>query len=124
MKDNKLVPYREKFFKKVVDIVRKAFAIGKNTVVPNDIVLEKELFNAKKENEAFINNVLVKEDEEEKRLESLRIQYENGEIEEEDIGEEDLEKLVAKYEKETEELERDTEKRREHIARMLGRMRG
>ena len=107
-----------------MNIVKKIFAIGKNTAVPNDIDLEKELFNDKKENEGFINNVLVKEDEEEKRLEKLRIQYENGEIEEEDIEEEDLEKLVAKYEKEAEELERDTERRRGHIARMLGRMRG
>ena len=43
----------------------------------------------------------------------------NGEMDEEDISEEDVEKLCELYKKETEELNADTERRKNHIAQML-----
>ena len=43
----------------------------------------------------------------------------NGEIDEVDISEEDVEKLCELYKKETEELNADTERRKNHIAQML-----
>ena len=47
------------------------------------------------------------------------MQYDNGEIGEEDISEEDMDKLIIMYEQETEELNTDTERRKKHIAQML-----
>lgn len=47
------------------------------------------------------------------------MQYDNGEIEAEDISDEDIDKIIEMYEKETEELNADTEKRKVHIAHML-----
>ena len=52
----------------------------------------------------------------------LKLQYDNGEIDEEDISEEDIDKLVALYKKETEELNGDTLKRKKHIEKMLKEM--
>ena len=49
----------------------------------------------------------------------MQLQYDNGDIEEDDISEEDIEKICEMYEKETEELNADTEKRKIHIAYML-----
>ena len=45
--------------------------------------------------------------------------YDNGDIDEEDISDEDIDKLVKMYEKETEELNIDTKRRKIHIAQML-----
>ena len=47
------------------------------------------------------------------------MQYDNGEIDEEDISEEDIDKLCEMYEKETEELNNETQKIKIHIAQML-----
>lgn len=69
--------------------------------------------------DSFIENIVIKENEEEKRLKSLQLQYDNGEIDEEEISDDDMKKLIALYKKETEELNADTEKRKIHIAYML-----
>ena len=71
--------------------------------------------------ENFIDNILIKEDEDEeqKRLKMLQLQYDNEEIDEEDISDEDIDKLCKLYEKETDELNADTERRKNHIAQML-----
>ena len=53
------------------------------------------------------------------RLKILQIQYDNGEIDEDDISDEDMDKLIEMYEKETEELNIDTERRKKHITQML-----
>ena len=47
------------------------------------------------------------------------MQYDNGEIDEEDISDEDIDKIIKMYENETEELNADTERRKIHIAQML-----
>ena len=49
----------------------------------------------------------------------MQLLYDNGEIDEDDLSESDIEKLVALYEKETEDLNADTERRKNHIAKML-----
>ena len=47
------------------------------------------------------------------------MQYDNGEIDEEDISDEDMNKLIEMYERETEELNDETEKIKIHISQML-----
>ena len=68
---------------------------------------------------SFIQNIQVKENKEELRLLQLRQQYENGEIFEEDMSDEDIDELCKIYEKETDELNNDTLRRKNHIAEML-----
>lgn len=67
----------------------------------------------------FIENIVIKENEEEKRLKNLQIQYDNGEIDEEDISEEEIDKIIEMYEKETEKLNTETENIKIHISQML-----
>ena len=69
--------------------------------------------------ENFIKKVQFIEDSEEKRLKNLKAQYDNEEIDEENIADEDIDKLIEMYEKETKELNEDTERRKKHIAKML-----
>ncbi len=115
MKNNKLILYKENIFAKISNLFKKLFFRKKNTILESSD--EKKLDNQHKE--YFIESIIIKENEEEKRLKKIQLQYDNGEIDEEDISEGDMDKLIEMYEKETEELNADTERRKNHIAKML-----
>lgn len=70
-------------------------------------------------NNRFIQNVRIRENKEDLELIQLKQQYEQGEIDEEDLSEEEIDKLCDLYKKETEKLNVDTEKRKNHIVQML-----
>ena len=116
MKNNKLIQYKENIFTKISKFFKKLFFREKNT---NSKYEEDKNSYANYPKENFIENIQIKEDEEEKRLKNLQLQYDNGEIDEEDISEEDIDKLCEMYEKETEELNNETQKIKIHIAQML-----
>ena len=116
MKNNKLILYKENIFQKIFGIFKKLFFRKKSKVLNN---IDQNSIYDKEEKHPFIENIIIKESEEEKRLKILMKQYDNGEIDEEDISDEDIDKLIKMYEKETEELNADTEKRKIHIAQML-----
>ena len=116
MKNNKLIAYKENIFTKISNFFKKLFFRKKEDIIES--IDEIPIYNNKyKEN--FIGNIQIKEDEEEKRLRILQLQYDNGEIDEEDILDDDMDKLIEMYEKETEKLNIDTERRKNHIAQML-----
>ena len=108
MKNNKLIKYKENVFTKISNFFRKIFLKEKGYVNEN---CKKEL--------AFNHNIRVEENQEEKRLKKLQLQYDNGDIKEDDISEEDIDKLIEMYEKEIKELNEDTERRRIHISQIL-----
>ena len=58
-------------------------------------------------------------DNEDIRIQKLKEKYDNGEIDEDDLSESDIDKIISLYEKETEELNADTERRKNHIGQML-----
>lgn len=112
MKNNELIIYKKSIFRKISDFFKKIFS--KKEVVQNeDIIVNNN------KNDSFIKNIRIKENKEELRLLQLKQQYENGEIDEEDMSDEDVDKLCQLYEKETDELNADTERRKNHIAQML-----
>lgn len=115
MKNNKLMVYKENIFTKISKFFKNIFFRKKE----DDISVIKEN-NSSKEN--FIESIQIREDEEERRLKNLQLQYDNGEIDEEDISYEDMERLIEMYEKETDELNADTERRKKHIAQMLNEL--
>lgn len=57
-------------------------------------------------------------------MKKLQLQYDNGEIDEDDISDDDADKLIELYKKETFELNADTERRKNHIAKMLKELKG
>ena len=116
MKNNKLIAYKENVFTKILNFFKKIFFKEKNIVLQENSQLNIQNDQPK---EYFIENITIKEDKEEKRLKILQLQYDNGEIDEEDISDEDMDKLIEMYEKETEKLNLDTERRKNHIAQML-----
>lgn len=116
MGNNKLISYKENIFTKTLNFFKKLFFRKKKDT--NKSIEELLIYNNQSK-ENFIDNILIKEDEEEKRLKMLQLQYDNEEIDEEDISDEDSDNLCKLYEKETDELNADTERRKNHIAQML-----
>lgn len=112
MKNNKLVIYKNNIFTPIIKFFKKIFA--RKNILENEI---KNTSNGIKD--SFIENIQIKEDKEKLRLYQLKQQYDNGEIDEEDIADEDVDKLVELYKKETDELNADTEKIKNHIKQML-----
>lgn len=119
MKNNKLIEHKENIFNQMFNFIKKIFFNKKLNANKN--ISEDERTN-RKDKEKFLNNIQIKENEEEKRLKKLKLQYDNGEIDEEDISDQDIDKLIALYKKETEELDKDTLKRKIHIEKMLKEM--
>ena len=116
MMNNKLITYKENIFAKISNFFKKLFFRKKQN--NEKTIDEKSIYNIQQK-ENFVENIVIKENEEEKRLKELQLQYDNGEIEEEDISNEDMDKLIEMYEKETEELNRETENIKIHISQML-----
>lgn len=112
MKNNKLIIYKNNIFTKIAEFFKKIFSRkkilqSKNENISNDI------------RDSFIESIQIKKDKEKLRLCKLKQQYDNGEIDEDDIPDEDVEKIVELYEKETDKLKADTEKIKNHIRQML-----
>lgn len=116
MTKNELIPYKENIFTKISNFFKKLFFRKKE--VRESKSNENNIYK-KQLKEDFIENIAIKGNAEEKRLKELKHQYDNGEINEEDILEKDLDKLIEMYQKETLELKNDTEKRKKHIVQML-----
>ncbi len=138
MKEDKLIPYKENIFTKISQFFKKLLFRKKKENLNN---IDEKLITDKKQNENFAENTVIKENEEirrlkelrlqaeqrlkqlqiqeEIRLKNLKLQYDNGEIDEEDISSEDMDKLTKMYENETEMLNADTERRKNHISQML-----
>ena len=117
MKNNKLVLYKESIFTKIFNFFKNLFFKKNNALEINNESFSYNYNN--KEKEEFIEDIQIKEDREEKRLRELQKLYDNGYIDEDDISDEDIDKLIVMYEKETEELNKDTEIRKMNISRML-----
>ena len=116
MKNNKLMPYKEHFFTKIFKFFKSIFKKNKNVVQKENE--DSSVYN-KQNKEIFLENIILKQDDEKIRIQKLKEKYDNGEIDEDDLPESDIDKMISLYEKETEELNTDTERRKNHIAQML-----
>ena len=112
MENNKLIIYKNSIFRKIYNFFIKIFSKKEafSSEIVNTDINKKDI---------FIKNIQIKENKEKLRLYQLKQLYENGEIKEENILEEDIDNLCKMYEEETNELNADTERRKNHIAQML-----
>ena len=116
MGNNSLIPYKQNIFTKIRTFLKNLFSRKKEEFIEDE---KENIFQKNYYNNNFSERIAVKVDEEQKRLKDLQRQYDNGEIDEEDITAEDIDKLVEMYEAETERLNADTEMRKMHISEML-----
>lgn len=115
MKNNNLIEYKENLFTRIFNFFKNLFS--RKNVSDNKIIKESNI-NIKNKNN-FFEDIQFKENKEEIELKRLQLLYDNGEIDEDDLSEEEIEKLVSLYKKETEKLNADTERRKNHISQML-----
>lgn len=116
MRNNKPIVYKENIFIKIRNFIKRLF--GKKEIPIEEKSDESENFDNIANNN-FLENIQIKEDTEETRIKKLQQQYDNGEIDEDDLPEEDINKLIEMYERETEKINADTLIRKKHIQEML-----
>ncbi len=107
---NSMIPYKEGIFNKIYKFFKKLFR--KNVEVKKEIVIPKET-------NSFKERIIIQEDKERKRLLELRDKWENGEVEVDDISDEDIDKIVKIYNEETKKIEEETQIIKQNISRML-----
>lgn len=118
MKDEKLIVYKEGIFTKIFKFFKNIFR-KKNNDTDKDNVAEVINKESDIKKEIFKDSIKVKENEEEKYLKELQVKYENGEITDDELSIEDLDKLIERYKTETEKINLDTERRKFRISKML-----
>lgn len=116
MKNNKLIVYKENILVKIHNFIKRL--MGKNKVSSDKEFNENKSISNIPSN-VFLENIQIKDNSEKKRIKKLQLQYDNGEIDEDDLSEEDVNKIIKLYEEETEQLNQDTLRRKIHIQNML-----
>lgn len=107
---NSMIPYKEGIFNKIYKFFKKLFR--KNVEVKKEIVIPKET-------NSFKERIIIQEDKERKRLLELRDKWENGEVEVDDISDEEIDKIVEIYNEETKKIEEETQIIKQNISKML-----
>ena len=79
----------------------------------------EELENNRK---SFLNRIRIEQDKDKQRILVLKRKYDEGEISESDISEEDAKKILELYEEEIARIKDDTNKAKNRIRRMLNEL--
>lgn len=100
--NKELIQHRETILSKLKRFLKNFFSKEENKIIVNKV----------KYNEDFKKQLIIKENEDEKRLKELKKLYDNRELDEKNISNEDIDKLIEMYNKEIHELRVDTQRRK------------
>lgn len=110
-----MIEYKENFISKIKKFFKRLF--GRNEYMQENIESKKELNKMEKNN--FKESIEVKEDEEELKIIKLQTEYKAGNIREEDMTDEEHEKLIDLYKKQNKELKEKIETKKHKIRKKL-----
>lgn len=116
MENNKMVEYKGNFFNKIKNFFFRLFKKSSNSLETQTRDFKNQ---SNLEEHAFKDNIIIKQDEEELRLLQLQREYKSGKILEEDMSQEDKEKLINLYKKQNLELKETIKNEKEKIRKML-----
>ena len=108
---NNLIPYKEGIISRICNWFKKIFFKRKTDEKINNNIT----FN----NETLRDKVIIPEDKEKNRILILKKKWEDGKIDAEDMSDEDVDKIVSLYNKETEKIRSETTMIKESISKML-----
>lgn len=108
---NSLIPYKEGIISRICNWFKKIFFKRKTDEKINNNIT----FN----NETLRDRVIIPEDKEKNRISILKKKWEDKEIDAEDISDEDVDKIISLYNKETEKIKNETAMIKENISKML-----
>lgn len=120
MKNNKLIEYKNNIWNKISRFFKRIFSKRKQQEQCIDSNLPKNSYLNREDD--FLNRIQIKKSEDEIKIRKLQALYDNGEIDEDELSEDEIEKLIDLYESETEKLNADTERRKVHIQNMLNEL--
>jgi len=117
LRGNQLKAYKKNnIFTKLKNLIKRLF--NKNSLNYNgNNLIDRHVSN-------FIDGIKIVEDEEKLRLLTLKKQFSNGQIGEEEISEEDIIKLETLYKERIKELRDELEKYKKEILAMRKAMKG
>ena len=107
--NKELISYQETIFSKIKRILNQVLLRKEDKMLANKITNQK----------TFLEDIIVKQNNEENRLKKLKKLYDKGELEEKYITNEDIDKLIEMYDEEIEKLTVDTKRRKNNIQQML-----
>ena len=107
--NKELIQYHQTIFSKIKTLFKEFFFRNREKVKVEEV----------KNKDSFLENIMINESTEEKRIRKLKKLYDDREVKEKDITNEDIDKLIEMYDKEIEELRADTEKRKNNIERII-----
>lgn len=113
MDDKQIIKYKDSIFSRIKE---KLFNLFKKEEVPHPIIIQMEE-QENKRNE-FVDELVV-DGTKKQRLLQIKNGYENNKITEKQISESDKIELTKIYKEETENINREIEKTRRNIAKMM-----
>lgn len=116
MENNRMVEYKEGFFDKIKNFFFRLFKKSSDNIEKEPEILTQQ---SNVEKDIFKNNILIKQDEEELKLLELQKAYKSGKILEENISQEDKEKLIDLYKKQNLELKETITNEKKEIRKIL-----
>lgn len=116
MENNRMVEYKESFFDKIKNFFFRLFKKSSDNIEKEQETLTQQ---SNVEKDMFKNNILIKQDEEELKLLELQKAYKSGKILEENISQEDKEKLIDLYKKQNLELKETITNEKKEIRKIL-----
>lgn len=122
MENNKIISYRENIFR---NFIRRILKFFRKKGPALEVAMESDendinsIKQVEEEKENFKEQIISEDSLAKQRILALKMKYDNNEISEQDISEEDMDELIKLYNEETERLNKDTEIRKQHIAQML-----
>ena len=119
--NNGLIKYENSIFSKIKNFIFKIFKIDKkkSSEICNDNCLAKENFKQSKKANIFLDTQLADDIREKNRILQLKLLYDKGQLDVDELSDEDVDKIVALYEEETAALNKDTKMRLERIERVI-----
>ena len=108
-----MIEYKENFISKIKKLFKKLF--GRNEDIQENVESKKELNKMEKNN--FKENIEVKEDE--LKIIKLQTEYKAGNIREEDMTDEEHEKLINLYKRQNKELKEKIDTKKHKIRKKL-----
>lgn len=110
-----IIEYKENLIIKIKRFFKKLF--GKKERIQENTDNKKELNNTDKN--SFRENIEIKQDEEELKIIKLQKEYKAGNIHEEDMTDEEHEKLIDLYKKQNRELKEKIDIKKQIIRKKL-----
>ena len=113
MDDKQIIKYKDSIFSRIKD---KLLNLFKKEEMPHPVIIQEKEPDDKRN--GFIDELVV-DGTKKQRLLQIRNEYENNRITEKQISESDKIELTKIYKEETENINREIEKTRRNISKMM-----